>query len=153
MARDVEHYHRRFLDVLAAHGRGGGQGLPEQRAPVGLSAAGHQAVRALVEEVHDQGYVLGQLHADGIFPEGGEADAAALEERLGIDELKARGRYRQGRTDAPPPPGETVYGIRPHLPRTPEREQAERELAERYVRDHSVGNPHPELWDEGVHGG
>ena len=59
VAKDVERYHREFLDILE------GSGFP-------VNADGHQAIRALIEAIHDQGYVLGQLHADGIFPEGEE---------------------------------------------------------------------------------
>jgi hypothetical protein len=161
----VEEYHRKLLAILESQGRGGGAGLPEQRAPVGLSAAGHQAVRALIEEIrdegspvmtrdvdhyyrqflavvrkylgvhwrsreealadgvnldlpynqksmeghqavqalieqiHDQGYVLGQLHSDGIFPEGEETEVAALEDRLGVQELKARALLRPSQED------------------------------------------------------
>jgi hypothetical protein len=96
MAKDIEHYHREFLALLDAHQRTGGQGLPEQYGkPSGhLRAAGHQAIRALVEEIHDQGYVLGQLHADGIFPEGEEGEVAEREDRLGIPELKRKARAR-----------------------------------------------------------
>lgn len=39
---------------------------------------------------------------------------------------------------APPPPDQTIYGIRPHLPRTPEQDRAERELAERIVRENPL---------------
>lgn len=81
VAKDVERYHREFLDILAGH-----------RLGDGLNADGHQAIRALIEAVHDQGYVLGQLHAEGIFPEGEEAKGAELEERLEVDARKAEAR-------------------------------------------------------------
>lgn len=76
----VEEYHRKFLEILRDHAV----------ATTWLRSAGHGAIRALVEEIHDQGYVLGQLHADGIFPEGEETEVAEREDRLRIPELKAR---------------------------------------------------------------
>lgn len=82
VAKDVERYHQEFLDILASSKLGDG-----------LSADGHQAIRALIEEIHDQGYVLGQLHADGIFPEGEEAEP---EERLEIDSRKDEARKVAG---------------------------------------------------------
>lgn len=85
VAKDVERYHREFLDILASSKLGDG-----------LSADGHQAIRALIEAIHDQGYVLGQLHADGIFPEGEETEVAELEERLEIDARKAEARKVAG---------------------------------------------------------
>lgn len=81
VAKDVEHYYREFLDILDRFKLGDG-----------LGDGGHQAIRALIEEIHDQGYVLGQLHADGIFPEGEEAEVAEPEERLEIDSRKAEAR-------------------------------------------------------------
>lgn len=86
MTKDVEHYHRKFLEILRA------SRVYQSGDSVLIPGAGHEAIRALVEEIHDQGYVLGQLHADGIFPEGGEVEVAELEDRLGIDELKAQAR-------------------------------------------------------------
>lgn len=83
VAKDVERYHREFLDILKNHTPTGGPGI---------NAGGHQAIRALIEEIHDQGYVLGQLHADGIFPEGDETEVAEREERLNIDVRKAEAR-------------------------------------------------------------
>lgn len=85
VAKDVERYHREFLDILDSH-----------RLGDELSTDGHQAIRALIEAIHDQGYVLGQLHADGIFPEGEETEVAELEERLEIDARKAEARKVAG---------------------------------------------------------
>lgn len=85
VAKDVERYHREFLDILDIH-----------RLGDELSADGHQAIRALIEAIHDQGYVLGQLHADGIFPEGEETEVDELEERLEIDARKAEDRKVAG---------------------------------------------------------
>ena len=81
VAKDVERYYREFLDILDKFKLGDG-----------LSDGGHQAIRALIEEIHDQGYVLGQLHADGIFPEGEKTEVAKPEERLEIDARKAETR-------------------------------------------------------------
>lgn len=81
VAKDVERYHREFLDILDRFKLGDG-----------LSDDGHQAIRALIEEIHDQGYVLGQLHADGIFPEGEETEVTEPEERPEIDAREAKAR-------------------------------------------------------------
>ena len=85
VAKDVERYHREFLDILDRFKLGDG-----------LSDDGHQAIRALIEEIHDQGYVLGQLHADGIFPEGEETEVAEPEERLEVDSRKDEDRKVAG---------------------------------------------------------
>lgn len=97
MTETVASFHDKFLAVLDAHQRIGGPGLPEQHGKPSshLRADGHMAIRALIEEIHDAGYVLGQLHADGIFPNEDETEVAARERRLGIAERKNQERSRQ----------------------------------------------------------
>lgn len=82
----IERHHRQLLVVLDSHSR------THPGVGVRLTAAGHEAIRALLGEAVDAGYVLGQLHADGIFPEGAEDEVAELEERLRITEIKAEMR-------------------------------------------------------------
>lgn len=88
--KSIEDYHRQFLNILRDYAA----------TMAGINAAGHQAIRALVKEIHDQGYVLGQLHADGIFQPGEEVDVAALEDRLGIDQMKTHAHRRADQVTA-----------------------------------------------------
>lgn len=61
MTKDIEHYHRELLSIIGEHALVTGP-------PVSVDDVGHAKIRALVEEIHDQGYALGQQHDDQRFP-------------------------------------------------------------------------------------
>lgn len=82
MTETVESYHKELLDILNR----------PVRAPAHIGSSKYEAIRALIEKIHDAGYLLGQLHADGIFPEEKEDDVADIEDRLKIPQVKREAR-------------------------------------------------------------